>query len=423
MKKEFCIESQEIGDIILVSNKVISSHFQRYGQTIYSRKYSRYSHAILALEKGIYIEAMKDNSTKNNVTIFCIDELKERLQKEYKDNWKIVRFKNINKDIQEKINHSAAYFYGQKYNSNPFYKKRYLKHNKNSSFCSELIQRIYEKSDIKIGKINQDIWPVHLDLLTKESKDKWEDITTQYNKKCTSLYNESFYVDLCKKSKSIRKYIFYANQEIANTIELTNLAKSFIETVINNLDNIEKYDKKSYDQLVKEYASKPTFYNQFIMPIESEYENIEYNKNNTLDLGTNSYVYENMSYDNFNINFNKYNELLLSMINLCNQIINFIEIYFNNLLNDKANTEFTKQLNKLLNSYPLYEEKDLLESEKSIISLKDKYNCQEIDTFYDIIIFIIKNARKINFIKKSKILSKEKLKVEIIDTYEKYIYI
>lgn len=53
---------------------------QRYGQTIYSRKYSGYSHAILALEKGIYIEAIKDNSTKNNVTIFCIDELK-RLQR------------------------------------------------------------------------------------------------------------------------------------------------------------------------------------------------------------------------------------------------------------------------------------------------------------------------------------------------------
>ena len=30
------------------------------------------------------IEAIKDNSTKNNVTIFCIDELKKRLQKEYK---------------------------------------------------------------------------------------------------------------------------------------------------------------------------------------------------------------------------------------------------------------------------------------------------------------------------------------------------
>jgi hypothetical protein len=84
LKKEFCIESQEIGDIILVSNKAISSHLQRYGQTIYSRKYSGYSHAILALEKGIYIEAIKDNSTKNNVTIFCIDELKKRLQKEYK---------------------------------------------------------------------------------------------------------------------------------------------------------------------------------------------------------------------------------------------------------------------------------------------------------------------------------------------------
>ena len=84
MKKEFCIESQEIGDIILVSNKAISSHLQRYGQTIYSRKYSGYSHAILALEKGIYIEAIKDNSTKNNVTIFFFFLLKKRLQKEYK---------------------------------------------------------------------------------------------------------------------------------------------------------------------------------------------------------------------------------------------------------------------------------------------------------------------------------------------------
>lgn len=56
-KKEFCIESQEIGDIILISNKAYSSKIQRYLQTLGSLKLSKYSHAILALNKGIYIEA------------------------------------------------------------------------------------------------------------------------------------------------------------------------------------------------------------------------------------------------------------------------------------------------------------------------------------------------------------------------------
>lgn len=423
MKKEFCIESQEIGDIILVSNKAISSHVQRLGQAT-SFKYPRYSHAILALENGIYIEAMKNKSNKNNITILCIDELKKRFQNEYKNNWKIIRLKKINANIQQKINHSASFFYGQKYNSNPLSKRIKRKHNSDSSFCSELVQRVYKEAGIKIGKENQDIWPVHLDLLTKKFKHKWEDVTSQYNKKCTSLYDEGFYLSLCKQHKSLSKFIFNGNQEIANTIKLTNLAKEFIETVVKNLDSIEKYDKKSYDTLMKEYAPEPTFFNQFIMPIVSKYETKEYNTNNSSDLKGNSYVYEGLNYNNFNISFDTYNELLFSMINLCEQIINFIGIHFNNLLNNKVNTEFTNQLNKLLNSYPIYEEKDLLKSEKSIISLKNKYNCEEIDTFYNVIILIIKSVRKINFIKNSQILLKEKFKVkDIMDTHEKYVSI
>lgn len=421
MKKEFCIELQEIGDIILISNKAISSNIQRGLQCVGSFKASKFSHAILALEKGVYIEAMKDSNTKNNISIFCIDELKKRLKKEYKSNWKIVRYKNINSDIQKQIIQSANYFYGQEYNSNPLYKRFNHKHNVKSSFCSELVQRIYEKSNIQIGKHNQDIWPVHLDLLTKKSKDKWEDVTYKYNKKCTSFFNESLYLNQCKQNKSFTKYIFNYNQEIVNTIDFTNLAKSFIETVVNNLDNIEKYDKKSYDELMKKYAPEPTFHNQFIMPIISKYEIIEYNKKNTFDLEVNSYVYENKNYNNFNVNFDKYNELLLLTIQSCEQILNFIEIYFNTLINNKINIDFTNKLKILIDTYPAYKDEDLSSSKESIYKIKTEYNTEEIDSFYNIIILIIKSFRKINFIKDNNIISTEKISLdEIKNHYQRY---
>jgi hypothetical protein len=400
VKKEFCIESQEIGDIILISNQATTSKVQRGLQSIGSFKYSKFSHAILALEKGIYIEAMKDKKTKNNITIFCIDELKKRLKKEYKDNWKIVRFKNINSDIQKEILQSADYFYGQKYNSNPFYKKVNNKHNIKSSFCSELVQRIYDKSNIKIGRIYQDIWPVHLDLLTKKSKDKWEDVTYKYNKKCTSRFNENFYLDLCKQDKSFTKYIFNINQEIANTIDFTNLAKDYIKTVTNNLDNIEKYDKKSYDKLMKEYAPEPTFYNQFIMPIISKYEIIEYNENNNFNIEKKSYLYEDMNYNNFDINFDNYNKLLLLTIQSCKQIINLTQIYFNSLFDNKVNIDFTNQLKIVFDTYPSYKYKELLEAKKSILAIKEKYNNEEINTIYNVISIIIKSFKKLTLLRK-----------------------
>ncbi len=103
----FCTDNQQIGDIILISNKAISSKIQQIGQTVFSCKKSNYSHAILSLGFGMFIEAMKNNN-KQKVDIFCIRELEERFKNEYENNWKVVRYKNLRVKI------TLAYFYAAK---------------------------------------------------------------------------------------------------------------------------------------------------------------------------------------------------------------------------------------------------------------------------------------------------------------------
>ena len=77
----FCIKDQEIGDIILIKNKAITSKANIALQVLGSLKSTVHSHAILALFPGRYIEAMnygKDNK-KLGIDFLCINELLDRL--------------------------------------------------------------------------------------------------------------------------------------------------------------------------------------------------------------------------------------------------------------------------------------------------------------------------------------------------------
>lgn len=399
MNKKFCIENQKVGDIILVSNKAISSHIQRVGQTVFSLKKSNYSHAILALEKGIYIEAMKGKHIKNNIDIICIDELQKRFQTEYKDNWKIVRLKKINSSIQEKIVQEAQYFYGQLYNSNPLNKRVFGKHYTNASFCSELVQRIYEKSNIQIGKKNQDIWPLDLDLLTKKSKGKWHDVTSQYKRRCPSSHDDSLYVNLCLIKKSFSGKILLAQKAQISMIDKINDFSNLFESIVNDIDNKEGLNKELYN----EFFIEPTFYNLYLKPIINMYEIEEYNKVNK-NIEINSFIGEAVEIRSFTVNSSQYEELLLETLKASNGILKHILNYFNMLMQHNINTDFKSKLQTLVNSYNTYENKELLECQKIMWDIKENYPVEQIDNYYYRINMIINNMRRIHVIKKSKIL-------------------
>lgn len=426
-KKDFCIESQEIGDIILISNKACLSKVQRCLQTLGSLKISKYSHAILALSQGIYIEAMKDNNKndKYDIDIFCINELKKRFESDYYNNWKVIRYKKIDSTIQNKIFENANYFYGQKYNSNPISKVFKHKYKIDSSYCSELVQRIYEKAGIILDYCERDFWPVHLERLTKRHKDDWEDVTSLYDKKCSNFYDEIFYNDLCNDHRKLKNYIFLNYKKHLEICENINDMKKFINSVTTNMEN---FPQNELEELSKSYSITPTFHNQFIKPIINEYSIIEYNnksKNDKFPENT-SYLLENIEHVDLDTNLKLYNQNLIDICKISNENILSLTTYLNQLLIGMENIELKKQLNILIETIPTYSEDELLETSKFIFSLKNKYNDNRMNQYYKIIKTLINYNRLINLYIDSGILSTnnkidKNILINIKDKVEKFI--
>lgn len=406
-KKDFCIESQEIGDIILISNKACLSKIQRCLQTLGSLKISKYSHAILALSQGIYIEAMKDNNKndKYDIDIFCINELKKRFESDYYDNWKVIRYKKIDSTIQNKIFENANYFYGQKYNSNPIGKVFKHKYKINSSYCSELVQRIYEKAGIILDYCERDFWPVHLERLTKRHKDDWEDVTSLYDKKCSNFHDDNFYNDLCNDHRKLKNYIFLNYKKHLEICENINDMKKFMNSVTTNMEN---FPQNELEELSKSYSIAPTFHNQFIKPIINEYSIIEYNnksKNDKFPENT-SYLLENIKHVDLNKDLKIYDEYIEKELKSSFSCISTLTDYINLLIiNNSENYNLKEQLNILINTFPIYSEDELSEALASILSFKNKYNNYEINQYYKMIKTLINYYRLINLYVDSGILS------------------
>lgn len=426
-KKEFCIEEQEIGDIILILNKAYLSSAQIILQSIGSLKIAKYSHAILALSKGIYIEAMRNSNENGNydIDIFCINELKKRLKNEYRNNWKVIRYKNINSELQEQIFNAANYFYGQKYNSNPLGKIFQHRYKIDSSYCSELVQRIYEKAGITLNHCNRDFWPVHLDLLTIRYKDRWEDITSQYNKKCSNHHQDDFYDDLCNNHKILQKYLYLNNKKNLQVVDNINTAKKIMNCITNNLENIPQSE---LDQLLKSYPVSRTFHTQFIAPIINKYSIIDYNNEscNFEFPDKTSYLLENIQSVNLITDLKIYKENIKNELQLSFNCISSLTNYVNILLVGMENKELKKQLTVLVESSPTYSEEELLEAKESMLSLKNKYNDDEINQYYEIIKNLINTYRVINIFVKSGILSSDNeidknILLEMKDDIENFI--
>lgn len=171
----------QTGDVLLVSGRGKTSKYLIFFQKIFYWN-TRSSHILLGITDGIFIEA-----TPNGGVNIC---LMHDVLKTVKNNWRIIRFKKITPDHQENIIKSAIYFYQQGYNF-----KLIGTPQKNRSFCSELVVKIFNRTGIPIfgKKLPSAIKPAMFDREANKNGD-WEDVTSEYQKILLDIFeNETIY--------------------------------------------------------------------------------------------------------------------------------------------------------------------------------------------------------------------------------------
>lgn len=363
---------QEIGDIILVYNK--SSKSNVVSQSALTGGKARFSHAIIGLSPGTYIEAMnhEKNTNKLDIDIFCIDSLKKRFSDEYTDTWKVIRYNNLTLDNWGDIIERGMYYYGQKYNKH--FATRFFKNRRtNSSYCSELVTKIYEDIGITI-KEKRDVWPIHLDELT--DLEEWDDVTDQYKKDQSENYNNDHDIKFCKIIKHYNTLLLTFNlTQKKHSDEWKKIIKTFNKKASSPRQFVES---EEFKELYQGFGG-PTFYNTFIYLFT-----VDINKKHGTNKVKYSWVNELIVEEKFDVKFN--------IQDVVTNIIMFEDI-FNNIKsvffeyrewlakykkNDKDIFSLCKKLEKALSTMiPTdYEDTDLTTSYESITNIDDTYESE-----------------------------------------------
>lgn len=251
----FHAHNQKIGDILLVQNKSKKSLLNRMFQAIVSRKIkpAKYSHVILCLSKGIYIEAMKyeKNDEGFGVDFLCIKELKKRFKSEYNPNWKIIRNTTLTKKQEDKIYKKSMFFFGQSYNKNFIVQMTNKNSYHDSSYCSELVSRIYQDLEIKFNV--SEVWPNDIDAISQQ--DDWIDVTQEYSS--DSEISDDSSEHWCQFIRSVNITLLKSYCDIRQAINTRRHIEARIEFASDD-------DKSTLHRLL--FIEEMSFYDHFILP-------------------------------------------------------------------------------------------------------------------------------------------------------------
>lgn len=135
----------EIGDILLVTGTGSASKVLVTAQKIrYSDVIS--SHVLFCLGDGAFIHANKGVGVE---LVFVLDQIAK-----VEPTWRALRCNGLSEEQRETLRESAMYYLKQDYNSKFFFWE-----NDSSSFCSELVAKIYERAGITLFN---DVAPNHV---------------------------------------------------------------------------------------------------------------------------------------------------------------------------------------------------------------------------------------------------------------------
>lgn len=199
------------GDVLLVRGLSAKSKAIWLSQKIfYSNATS--SHVALSLGDGVFVHATGDGGVH---LVFFPDELKY-----CEDKWRVIRLRDLNKTQTDEIQMCGIHYIRQTYNIGFFGNGT-----DHSSFCSELVAKIYNRACIEIidSKQTSNVLPCHFDK-EADSLDKWSDVTDEYLNLLEKLSEDD----------SLHRLAF---NTIVQSLKRRSLHSAFRESLIDNIEN------------------------------------------------------------------------------------------------------------------------------------------------------------------------------------------
>jgi hypothetical protein len=225
------------GDVLLVTGQnKISSGLVAAQKVIYKNSIS--SHVELSIADGTFVHATGDGGV--HIT-FILDELKS-----CETNWRVLRLKNIDDNMHEQLMKEGLYFLRQDYN------KAFMgSGNEHSSFCSELVAKIYSRAEIPIlnGKKPSKVTPADFDREADLLVD-WEDVTEEYKQKIQEIEKDPFpYEFACStiKSSMAKRHMTSKGREAIFSF-MENYSEATKKTVEEVKENLKKRELHFWDE-------------------------------------------------------------------------------------------------------------------------------------------------------------------------------
>ncbi|MCP8900370.1 YiiX/YebB-like N1pC/P60 family cysteine hydrolase [Gilvimarinus xylanilyticus] len=154
------------GDVFLVKGtEKHSKWLSALQKAIYPKASS--SHVLISVGDGAFVHA----TTSSGVDF----ERYDHLLGEIEDGWRVIRNKRVDDLKSQELQLAAIFFVKQAYNY-----KFMFESNDQTSFCSELVAKVYAKCDIELfGKNTGKITPADFDRAA-DTDSEWEDVTEEY---------------------------------------------------------------------------------------------------------------------------------------------------------------------------------------------------------------------------------------------------
>lgn len=155
------------GDVFLMEGTSKLSPALVAAQKARFYKHARSSHVMFSFGDGVFVHSTLDAGVEFIPYMAAL--------KDCKDDWRVVRNTLITSEQKELMQKASIFFVDQAYN-----KKFLFKSNDHSSFCSELVAKIYEKAGAPLfGKETGTITPSDFDRAA-DLDESWLDVTQIY---------------------------------------------------------------------------------------------------------------------------------------------------------------------------------------------------------------------------------------------------
>lgn len=160
-------ELMMIGDVFLMEGTSKFSPYLMASQKAFIYGKTRSSHVMFSFGDGVFVHS----TTKPGVEIITYKEV----MPECKEGWRVIRNINLTDIQRTELQKASLFFLKQDYNF-----ALMAPSNDHSSFCSELVAKIYEKAGVPLfDKNTGKVAPGHFDRAADEAVD-WKDVTEEY---------------------------------------------------------------------------------------------------------------------------------------------------------------------------------------------------------------------------------------------------